>query len=47
MAWARSSQHEPWNPVVSFEVFGPHQIRPPDGVMILTPIYVKADWQVN
>ena len=25
----------------------PISCRPPDGVMILTPIYVKADWQVN
>jgi hypothetical protein len=33
--------------VASFEAFGPDPIRPPDGVMILTPVYVKADWQVN
>ncbi len=37
----------PWNPVVSFEAFGPDQWPTPEGVMILTPIYVKADWQVN
>ena len=47
MVGAKSSQYMPWNPVVSFEAFGPDQFRPPDGVMILTPIYVKADWQVN
>jgi len=47
MVGAKSAQYMPWNPVVSFEAFGPDQFKPPEGVMILTPIYVKADWQVN
>jgi ABC-2 type transport system ATP-binding protein len=47
MVGLKNSQYMPWNPVLSFEAFGPGQFRPPDGVMILTPIYVKADWQIN
>lgn len=47
MVGAKASQYMPWNPVVSFEAFGPDQFRPPEGVMILTPIYVKADWRVD
>jgi hypothetical protein len=47
MVGSKARQFLPWNPVVSFEAFGPDQFRAPEGVMILTPIYVKADWQVN
>jgi lipopolysaccharide transport system ATP-binding protein len=47
MVGSKARQFMPWNPVVSFEAFGPDQFRAPEGVMILTPIYVKADWQVN
>jgi len=47
MVGSKNSPYMPWNPVISFEAFGPDQFRPPEGVMILTPIYVKADWQVN
>ena len=47
MIGERARQYAPWNPVASFEAFGPDPIRAPEGVMILTPIYVKADWQVN
>jgi len=47
MVGEKARQLAPWNPVASFEAFGPDPIRPPDGVMILTPVYVKADWQVN
>ena len=34
----------PWS---QFEAFGPDQFSQPDWVMILAPLYVKADRQVN
>ena len=34
-------------PVLSFDAFGPDRKEPPDGVMVLSPIYVGAEWQVN
>lgn len=37
----------PWQPVSSFDAFGPDRLEPPDGVMVLSPVYVGASWQVN
>lgn len=37
----------PWQPVVSFEAFGPERMDPPEGVMALTPVYVGAEWRVG
>jgi ABC-type polysaccharide/polyol phosphate transport system ATPase subunit len=37
----------PWQPVVSFEAFGPDRMEPPEGVMALSPVYVGAEWQVH
>jgi ABC-type polysaccharide/polyol phosphate transport system ATPase subunit len=37
----------PWKPAMHFDAFGPDPLRAPEGVMIMTPIYVRADWQVN
>ena len=37
----------PWQPVVSFEAFGPDRMEPPEGVMALSPVYVGADWKVG
>jgi len=37
----------PWQPVVSFEAFGPDRMEPPEGVMALTPVYVGATWEVR
>ncbi len=37
----------PWQPVMSFDVMGPDRLNPPEGVMVLSPVYVGADWQVN
>ena len=37
----------PWQPVVSFEAFGPDRKDPPEGVMALSPIYVSADWKID
>ncbi len=37
----------PWQPLLSFDAFGPERIKPPQGVMVRTPIYVKADWQLS
>jgi len=36
-----------WQPLVSFESFGPDRMDPPQGVMALTPVYVGAQWEVN
>ncbi|MGH9018156.1 MAG: ABC transporter ATP-binding protein [Acidimicrobiales bacterium] len=36
-----------WRPVGSFDVFGPPAIRPPQGVMVLSPVYVEATWDVS
>ena len=37
----------PWQPVVSFEAFGPERMEPPEGVMALSPVYVGATWQIG
>jgi lipopolysaccharide transport system ATP-binding protein len=37
----------PWQPVISFDAFGPNRFEPPEGVMALSPIYVGAKWSVN
>lgn len=37
----------PWQPLVSFDAFGPDVIRPPSGVMVLSPVYVPADWELS
>jgi ABC-type polysaccharide/polyol phosphate transport system ATPase subunit len=36
-----------WRPVGSFDVFGPNAIRPPQGVMVLSPVYVEAAWELS
>lgn len=36
-----------WRPVTSFDVMGPDLPKLPEGVMVLSPVYVGADWQVN
>ena len=35
-----------WRPVGSFDVFGPNAVRPPQGVMVLSPVYVDATWDL-
>jgi ABC-2 type transport system ATP-binding protein len=37
----------PWRPVMSFDVMGPDSFALPEGVMVLSPVYVGADWEVN
>jgi ABC-2 type transport system ATP-binding protein len=37
----------PWQPVVSFDAFGPDRMEPPEGVMSLSPIYVGATWKFS
>lgn len=37
----------PWRPVMSFDVMGPDKYVLPEGVMVMSPVYVGADWQVN
>jgi ABC-type polysaccharide/polyol phosphate transport system ATPase subunit len=37
----------PWQPLTSFEAFGPIPIKAPSGVMVLSPVYVPADWELS
>jgi len=37
----------PWRPVMSFDVMGPDSYILPEGVMVMSPVYVGADWEVN
>ncbi len=37
----------PWRPVMSFDVMGPDAYKLPEGVMVLSNIYVGADWEIN
>jgi hypothetical protein len=37
----------PWQPLTSFEAFGPIPIKAPNGVMVLSPVYVPADWELS
>jgi ABC-type polysaccharide/polyol phosphate transport system ATPase subunit len=36
-----------WQPLVSFDAFGPQRRNPPEGVMVLSPIHVGAEWQIS
>jgi ABC-2 type transport system ATP-binding protein len=36
----------PWQPLTSFEAFGPNAIKAPSGVMVLSPVYVPAEWEL-
>ena len=37
----------PWRPVMSFDVMGPEPYSLPEGVMVMSPVFVGADWEVN
>jgi len=37
----------PWRPVTSFDVMGPDVPKLPEGVMVMSPVYVGADWSVD
>jgi ABC-type polysaccharide/polyol phosphate transport system ATPase subunit len=37
----------PWQPVVTFDSFGPDRVKTPQGVMGLSPIYVGAAWSIE
>ena len=41
------SAHLPWQPLASFEAFGPVPIKAPSGVMVLSPVYVPAEWELS
>jgi ABC-type polysaccharide/polyol phosphate transport system ATPase subunit len=43
----KTDPYLPWQPVISFDAFGPERFEPPEGVMALSPIYVGAKWQIN
>ncbi len=36
-----------WRPAASFDVMGPDSYSLPEGVMVMSPVYVGADWEVN
>lgn len=36
-----------WQPLVSFDTFGPESRRPPEGVMSLSPIHIGAQWEIH
>ena len=36
-----------WQPLTSFDAFGPERVLPPQGVMVRTPVYVGATWKVD
>jgi len=46
LADSRKKPYLSWQPVVSFEVFGPLPTKAPNGVMVLSPVHVDADWEV-
>jgi ABC-type polysaccharide/polyol phosphate transport system ATPase subunit len=35
-----------WRPIGSFDVIGERPVRPPAGVMLLSPVYVDAKWEI-
>ena len=37
----------PWQPMASFDAFGPVAIRAPHGVMVLSPVYVPTEWELS
>jgi ABC-type polysaccharide/polyol phosphate transport system ATPase subunit len=41
------SANEQWKPVGSFDVFGPIAVEPPKGVLILSPVFVDASWELS
>jgi lipopolysaccharide transport system ATP-binding protein len=46
-AKGKGKPYLPWKPTVSFDAFGPDPLEPPEGVMVLSPVYVGATWEVN
>jgi len=46
-AGGKGKPYLPWRPVMSFDVMGPESNAVPEGVMVLSPVFVGADWSVN
>jgi ABC-type polysaccharide/polyol phosphate transport system ATPase subunit len=46
-AKGKGKPYMPWQPLASFDTFGPDLFEPPEGVMVLSPVYVGADWEVG
>ncbi len=44
--WA-GKPYLPWKPAVSFDCMGPDLLTPPEGVMVMSPVYVGTDWSVE
>jgi ABC-type polysaccharide/polyol phosphate transport system ATPase subunit len=44
---AQSPMKLTWQPVASFDAFGPDPIRPPLGVMVPSPVHVPAEWELS
>ncbi len=37
----------PWKPAVAFDCMGPDLLTPPEGVMVMSPVYVGTTWTVE
>jgi ABC-type polysaccharide/polyol phosphate transport system ATPase subunit len=46
-AKGKGKPYVPWQPVIAFDTFGPDRLEPPEGVMVLSPVYVGAKFEVN
>jgi len=46
-AGGKGRPYLPWRPVMSFDVMGPDSWAVPEGVMVLSPVYVGAEFEVN
>lgn len=43
----RQKPYLSWQPVASFDVFGPRPVKPPQGVMVPAAVHVDAVWECN
>jgi hypothetical protein len=46
-AGQRQQRYLEWQPVANFEVYGPLPTKAPNGVMVLSPVHVEANWDVD
>jgi ABC-type polysaccharide/polyol phosphate transport system ATPase subunit len=43
----RGQRHLPWQPVATFDTFGPVVTQAPPGVMVFSPVHVSAEWELR
>ncbi len=46
-AGGKGKPYLPWRPVMTFDVMGPDIVQAPEGVMVLSPVFVGAEWRVD